>query len=170
MSIQSEIDRLSAAKTSIGSSLNTMGVTTAEGDTLDDYATALASVAASAPWLPLAGGTMTGALTLSGDPTADLQPATKQYADTIKPKATLVTLSASGWDSSAKTQTVTVSGVLADESKQLILPCPSAASISAYTEAGILCTGQAANSLTFTAETVPSTNLSVYVTVQEVQA
>lgn len=33
-------------------------------------------------YLPLAGGTMTGALTLSGAPTADLQAATKGYVDT----------------------------------------------------------------------------------------
>lgn len=34
------------------------------------------------PYLPIAGGTLTGALTLSGDPTADLQAATKAYIDT----------------------------------------------------------------------------------------
>ena len=86
------------------------------------------------------------------------------------PVSTAVTLSASGWNSSSKTQTVTVSGVLADETKQLITPAPAAASQAAYYNAGIRCTGQAANSLTFTAETIPSTNLTVYVTVQEVSA
>lgn len=80
-----------------------------------------------------------------------------------------VALPASGWGSS-KTQTVTVSGVLADETKQLITPAPAAASQAAYYNAGIRCTGQAANNLTFTAETIPSTNLTVYVTVQEVSA
>ena len=90
----------------------------------------------------------------------------------LAPMATsaAVTLTASGWDSSAKTQTATVSGVLADETKQLITPAPAAASQAAYYNAGIRCTGQAANSLTFTAETIPSTNLTVYVTVQEVSA
>ena len=86
------------------------------------------------------------------------------------PVSIAVTLSASGWNSSSKTQTVTVSGVLADETKQLITPAPAAASQAAYYNAGIRCTGQAANSLTFTAETIPSTNLTVYVTVQEVSA
>lgn len=86
------------------------------------------------------------------------------------PVSTAVTLSASGWNSSSKTQTVTVSGVLADETKQLITPAPAAASQAAYYNAGIRCTGQAANNLTFTAETIPSTNLTVYVTVQEVSA
>ena len=90
----------------------------------------------------------------------------------LAPMATsaAVTLTASGWDSSAKTQTATVSGVLADETKQLITPAPAAASQAAYYNAGIRCTGQAANNLTFTAETIPSTNLTVYVTVQEVSA
>ena len=36
------------------------------------------------PYLPIAGGTLTGALTLSGDPTADLQAATKAYVDLLK--------------------------------------------------------------------------------------
>ena len=36
-------------------------------------------------YLPLAGGTMTGALTLKGAPTADLQAATKKYVDNLAP-------------------------------------------------------------------------------------
>ena len=79
-----------------------------------------------------------------------------------------MTLSASGWNSSSKTQTVTVPGVLADETKQLITHTPALASQTAYYEAGILVTAQAANSLTFTAKAVPETNLTVYVVIQEV--
>ena len=86
------------------------------------------------------------------------------------PVSTTVTLSASGWDSSAKTQTVTVSGVLADETKQLITPIPAIASQTAYYNAGIRCTGQSANNLTFTAKTIPTADLTVYVTIQEVAA
>ena len=87
-----------------------------------------------------------------------------------RPVSTAVTLSASGWNSSAKTQTVTVSGVLADETKQLITPAPAAASQAAYYSAGIRCTGQEADSLTFTAKTIPTADLTVYVTIQEVRA
>lgn len=83
-----------------------------------------------------------------------------------KPKAIAVTLTAAGWTDGA--QTVAVSGVLADETAQLIQPVPSAASQAAYIEAGILCTGQAANSLTFTAETAPEEDLMVYITISEV--
>lgn len=87
-----------------------------------------------------------------------------------KPKRVSVTLTASGWNSSAKTQTVTVNGVLADESAQVIQPIPALVSQSAYNAAGILATGQAANSITFTASTVPTADLSVYVVITEVTA
>lgn len=115
-------------------------------------------------YLQLSGGTMTGALTLNGEPTEDLQAAPKQYVDALKPLARTITLTTSGW--SSNTQTVTVSGVSATETAQLITPTPAIASQSAYYEAGIMCTGQAANSLTFTCQTVPTSNLTVYVVIQ----
>lgn len=81
-----------------------------------------------------------------------------------------ITLYSSSWDSSTKQQTVTVTGVLADETKQEITPMPAIASQSAYYEAGIMCTNQAANKLTFTADEIPTTSLTVYVTIQGVDA
>ena len=114
--------------------------------------------------MQLTGGTLTGALTLNGDPTEDLQAAPKQYVDALKPLARTITLTAAGWSSNA--QTVTVPGVVASETAQLITPTPAIASQSAYYEAGIMCTGQAANSLTFTCQTVPTSNLTVYVVIQ----
>ena len=101
-----------------------------------------------------------------GDPADDTDAATKGYVDALKPKAVTITLTAAGW--SDNTQTVTVSGVSADETAQLIQPVPSAASQAAYIEAGILCTGQAEGSLTFTAETAPTEDLTVYVVITEV--
>ena len=83
------------------------------------------------------------------------------------PSSSTITLTTSGW--SSNNQTVTVSGVSADETAQLIMPVPALASQTAYYEAGILVTGQAANRLTFTCSTVPSSNLTVYVVMQEVQ-
>lgn len=62
-----------------------------------------------------------------------------------KPMVHGVTLLASAWSGNA--QTITVPGVLADETKQLIQPVPAIASQAAYLAAGILCTGQAANNL-----------------------
>ena len=79
-----------------------------------------------------------------------------------------VTLPASGWASN--TQTVTVQGVVADETAQLIQPMPAIASQAAYMAAGIYCSGQAANSLTFTCQTAPTENITVYVVMQEVSA
>ena len=88
--------------------------------------------------------------------------------ESTKPKSVSITLPASGW--SGSTQTVTVSGVLADETAQLIQPMPAMASQSAYYGAEVLCSGQAANSLTFTCQTVPTADLTVYVVMQEVGA
>lgn len=79
-----------------------------------------------------------------------------------------VTLSASGWDSAAKTQTVTVTGVVPAEGVMLILPCPAAASMEAYREAGVRCTAQGTDTLTFTADTIPTTDLVVFVTMMAV--
>lgn len=86
------------------------------------------------------------------------------YKEQFAPTSVAVTLTSSSW--SSNTQTVTVSGVSATETAQLITPTPAIASQSAYYEAGIMCTGQAANSLTFTCQTVPTSNLTVYVVIQ----
>lgn len=102
------------------------------------------------------------------DPNYPEDAANKRYVDAQKPKSVPVTLTAAGWNATTKQQSVTVAGVLADETKQLIQPVPSTSSQAAYIEAGILCTGQAANSLTFTAETVPAEDLTVYVVITEV--
>lgn len=115
-------------------------------------------------YLQLTGGTLTGALTLNGEPTEDLQAVPKQYVDDLKPLVRTITLTAAGWSSNA--QSVTVSGVSASETAQLITPVPKITAQSAYYEAGIMCTGQAANSLTFTCQTVPTSNLTVYVVIQ----
>lgn len=122
-------------------------------------------------YLQLSGGVMTGSLNVSGNqiyglltPSSGTAAANKAYVDSKAPTSVTVTLTASGW--SSNTQTVTVSGVVASETAQLITPTPAIASQSAYYEAGIMCTGQAANSLTFTCQTVPTSNLTVYVVIQ----
>lgn len=114
-------------------------------------------------------------------PYLDKDVTNKAYVDSKAPTSVTVTITADGWvDATAefqpdtggttvtqiKQQTVTVSGVVASETAQLITPTPAIASQSAYYEAGIMCTGQAANSLTFTCQTVPTSNLTVYVVIQ----
>ena len=92
-----------------------------------------------------------------------------EYIQTIaKPSVTQITLSASAWVGGDNTQTAAVPGVSADENAQLIIPTPVIASQAAYYKSGILCTGQAVDSLTFTCKTVPAEDLVVYVVIQEV--
>ena len=121
-------------------------------------------------YLPKSGGTLTGALTLKGEPTADLQAATKKYVDdsakSIKAKAHKITLTVAGWDSTAKTQSVTVSGVSATETAQEIHVTPATASMTAYMETGVYASAQAANQITFTASEVPTADLTVYVVIR----
>ncbi len=79
-----------------------------------------------------------------------------------------VSLPASGWDTDAKTQTVTVDGVSNTETDQMITPVPAVASQSTYYDSGIMCTAQARNSLTFSATFIPSEDLTVYIVIEEV--
>ena len=98
----------------------------------------------------------------------DVYAYTDDAVNAAKPKSVPVTLTASGWVGGV--QTVAISGVLADETAQLIQPVPALTSQAAYIESGILCTGQAKNSLTFTATTAPTDDLTVYVVITEVTA
>ena len=121
--------------------------------------------ASSSGYITLHDNTM-GNVNIRGvrSPEFDYDAANKSYVDSKSPTSIAITLTTSGW--SSNTQTVTVSGVSATETAQLITPTPAIASQSAYYEAGIMCTGQAANSLTFTCQTVPTSNLTVYVVIQ----
>ena len=86
----------------------------------------------------------------------------------LKPLLRTATLTTSGWPSNS--QTVTVSGVVADTSAQLITVSPAnKASATAWGEAGVFCSAQGANSLTFVCDSVPSANISVNISIQEAQ-
>ena len=220
MSIQGEIDRLSAAKASIAASLQSMGVDPPEGTTLEQYAAQLAAIAVSAPWLPLSGGTMTGNLDLGGksilnaagisvasftlnasiggsgsaqistngsqvsfesgfgssmrlsgisSPSSSDDAATKGYVDSKGPKTTTVTLTTDGWRKGE--QTVTVNGILADSSAQIVDVCPAnKPSADRWAAAGVWCTSQAANSLIFSCDSVPTEDINVNIRMQGVSA
>ena len=84
----------------------------------------------------------------------------------VAPASISVTLAANAWSNNA--QTVTVTGVLADETKQLIQPVPASASSAEYESCGVKATAQAADSLTFSCDTTPTNNLTVYVVITEV--
>lgn len=77
-----------------------------------------------------------------------------------------VTLTASGWNSTTKQQTVSCADILADVTKQEIHAMPVDTSAgNAYYSAGIMPVAQAANSLTFYAETIPTADIGVYVAI-----
>lgn len=71
---------------------------------------------------------------------------------------TTATLAVADW--SSNTQTVSITGITAGG---VVMVSPTPANQSAYTSAGILCTAQAAGSLTFTCDTVPSADITVTV-------
>lgn len=77
-----------------------------------------------------------------------------------------VTLTVAGWNSSTKQQSVTVTGILADTTKQCIYPAPVDTSYdSEWNSCGVLCVAQEANSLTFQCGEIPTSAIEVYVTV-----
>lgn len=122
-------------------------------------------------WTPTASevGAVPTSRTVNGKPLSSNISLTADDVGAANPPALrTATLSASGW--SGNSQTVTVQGVEADETAQLIQPMPAIASQAAYMAAGIYCSGQAANSLTFTCQTAPTENITVYVVMQEVGA
>ena len=101
-------------------------------------------------------------------PTNDTDAANKAYVDAAKPVLRSATLTASGW--SGNSQTVTVSGVVADTSAQLIYVSPAnKASATAWGEAGVFCSAQGANSLTFVCDSTPSASINVNISIQEAQ-
>lgn len=78
-----------------------------------------------------------------------------------------VTLAADGWNSGL--QFATVEGVAADETRQLIMAAPRAASRAVYEDCGVRPYSQAGNLIGFKCETVPDAALDVLVSIQEAQ-
>ena len=104
-------------------------------------------------------------LAAPSDPT---DAANKQYVDDKSPKSLTVTLTSAGWSSNQ--QTVTVQGVLEDESKQAIQIAPkNKADADNWISGGLWCTAQGANSLTFTCDTKPTQDIQLNIVLQEAQ-
>ena len=83
-----------------------------------------------------------------------------KYATFAKKKTATATLAVASWSSGA--QTVTVSGVTASNT---VFIAPAPASQEVYTAAGIICTTQAANKLTFTCAETPTAAVTVNVVI-----
>ena len=76
-----------------------------------------------------------------------------------------ITLTSSAWDTTNLTRSIDVDGISAIETAQFITITPASTAQAVYYESGILCTGQAENSLMFKATTIPTKNLKVYATI-----
>lgn len=104
-----------------------------------------------------------------GDPLSDTDATNKEYVDSLKPKATKITLTVAGWSSTLKTQSVTVSGVLSDVTKQEIRVMPVDTALdSPYIASGVQCVEQGSNNLTFACDKIPTEAIEVYVVMQDV--
>lgn len=83
-------------------------------------------------------------------------------------KIRTVTLASGSWGSSGTSQTVSVPGVIANETAQKITVAPAQSSRDTYQSCGVQCVQQNSGNLMFTADSKPSVNLTVYVTLEEV--
>lgn len=80
-----------------------------------------------------------------------------------------VTLPAASWNSSTKQQSVTVTGVLADSTKQEVICSPVDESYdSAWNTCYVQCVGHGADSLTFQCDEIPTAAVEVFVAIQPV--
>ena len=78
-----------------------------------------------------------------------------------------VTLTTAGWNSSVKQQTVTVSGILADGTKQRVICSPVDESYnSLWNSCYVQCVGHGADSLTFQCTELPTAAVEVFVSIQ----
>lgn len=79
-----------------------------------------------------------------------------------------VTLTVAGWNASTKQQTVSFAAASSTETDHLLIPTPKLSDLTAYNNAGILCIGEdgTAQTLTFQCETVPTADITIYVTTQ----
>lgn len=90
----------------------------------------------------------------------DLDTNTKAVLVGAMPVSLTATLTVAGWSKSGNVyvQTVTVTNMNTTKS---VIVCPNNSTVTAYSGAGIRATGQSANSITFTANTLPTTAISV---------
>lgn len=102
---------------------------------------------------------------LSAEILQALTDAVQDHDETIPEKADKsttgsYTLTAAGWDSEAKTQTVSATGMSAS-ANIIVVAAPE--SYIPYNEAGVRCTGQGTNTLTFACEEIPTEDLTANV-------
>lgn len=93
---------------------------------------------------------------------SDLTAALKAYVDGWAPRSVTTTLTSSGW--SDNKQTVNISGVTSD-TIVFISPDPDESNYATYNDNAIRCISKGEGTLTFSCESVPSTDLLVEIAV-----
>ena len=94
----------------------------------------------------------------------------EQVGAATKPITLILALSSSSWSASGNryTQSVTATGVTANETDHLIIISPDMESQEDYYAAGVYASAQSADTITFTASEQPTSTLTVYAVIQEV--
>ena len=130
----------------------------------EDYTTVSAAIADAGKVETVAGvgvtqGTKNVPLNGTNIPTSgsDAQ-SLKSYIDSGRFTGQQYTLTASGWNSTYKTQSITVQGV---SSSSYVVVSPAPASYDMYAASWVRCTQQGTNSLTFACNVIPTSDLSV---------
>lgn len=100
---------------------------------------------------------------------SDLDSSVQAMLDAGEVKMRKVTLTVAGWDSNTKQQTVAVSGILADGTKQKVICSPVDESYdSVWNSCYVQCVGHGADSLTFQCDEIPTIVVDVFVSIQPV--
>lgn len=89
-----------------------------------------------------------------------------EITDFHEPTITKITLTSTGWDDATLTQTVSVNGILADTTKQVIHISPDSNSFIAAINSEVYYSSQAENSLTFVCSEIPEIDLIFNVSFQ----
>ena len=155
MSIQSEIDRIAGAKTTLGNYLQQNGVAVPSGATLDEMALQLADVIEKQNKITARG-------ILKGDGAGGVSAAVAGTDYQAPAADTVVTASASAW--SNNTITLSVTGVKADSKLEIGLSeTATDEQYAAATAAQIRATGSGDGTVTLKAATAPTIDLPIII-------
>ena len=155
MSVQSEIDRIAGAKTTLGNYLQQNGVAVPSGATLDEMALQLADVIEKQNKITVSG-------ILKGDGAGGVSAAVPGTDYQAPAADTVVTASASAW--SNNTITLSVTGVMADSKLEIGLSeTATDKQYAAATAAQIRATGSGDGTVTLKAATAPTIDLPIII-------